>query len=224
MEDMLELVIRSLILSFILGICCQTFYETVAPKRKLRYEWLEHTTVFAFAAGIMVIAVTEIPPYIFQPIRLIVITAVVAQIYFDMRVLKNIILSITFCGIYWLFSLLFVLVVYITPLPNYVMGVDLTEPLVDIGYLCLMLAFRYCYQSKVRGLPDVKWGKFGLLSMIGIAVSVGIIMLSPKHGPTDYYALLTAVARFSVVYVLEFYCMDNQLEKECQMQNLRRLH
>ncbi len=224
MEDMLGLVTRSLILSFILGISCQTFYETVAPRRRLRYDWLEHTTIIAFAAGFMVIAVTEIPPYIFQPIRLIVVTAVVAQIYFDMRVLKNIILSIVFCGIYWLFSVLFVLLVYITPFSSYVMGVDLTEPLVDIAYLCLMLAFRYCYQNRVRRLSDVKWGKFGLFSVIGIAVSVGVIMMSPEYNPTDYYALLTAVAGFAVVYVLGFNYMVSLLEKESQMQKLRLLH
>lgn len=224
MGNMFGLSIRSFILSFIMGISCQTFYETVAPRRRLRYEWLQHTTVFAFAAGFMVIAVTEIPPYIFQPIRVIVVAAVAAQIYFDMRVLKTIILSIMFCGIYWLFFLLFVLLIYITPLPDYEMGFDLTEPLVNIGYLCLMLAFRHRYQSKVRGLPDIKWGKFGLLSVFGIAVSVAIIMMSPEYSTTNYYALLTAVSGFAVVYVLVFYYMVSLLEKESQMQKLRLLH
>lgn len=224
MGDMLGLVIRSFILSFIMGISCQTFYETVVPRRRLRYEWLRHTTILAFAAGFMVIAVTEIPPYIFQPVRVIVVTAIVAQLYFDMRVFKNIILSIMFCGIYWLFSLLFILMVYITPLPDYVMGVDLTEPLVDIGYLCLMLAFRYRYQSKVRRLTDIKWGKFGLLSLIGIVVSMAVVMMSPEYSTTDHYALLTAVAGFAVVYVLGFYYMVRLLEKESQMQKLRLLH
>ena len=224
MGDMLGLVIRSFILSFIMGISCQTFYETVVPRRRLRYEWLRHTTILAFAAGFMVIAVTEIPPYIFQPVRVIVVTAIVAQLYFDMRVFKNIILSIMFCGIYWLFSLLFIFVVYITPLPDYVMGVDLTEPLVDIGYLCLMLAFRYRYQSKVRRLTDIKWGKFGLLSLIGIVVSMAVVMMSPEYSTTDHYALLTAVAGFAVVYVLGFYYMVRLLEKESQMQKLRLLH
>ena len=224
MEDMLGLLIRIFILSFIMGISCQTFYETVASRRQLRYEWLQHTTVFAFAAGFMVIAVTEIPPYILQPVRVIVVTAVVSQIYFNMRVVKNIILSIVFCGIYWLFSLLLILLVYITPLPNYVMGFDLTEPLVNIGYLCLMLAFRYRYQGRVRGLPDIKWGKFGLLSVIGIAVGVAIAMISPEYSTTNYYALLTAVSGFAVAYVLGFYYMVSLLEKESQMQKLRLLH
>ncbi|MDE7232335.1 MAG: GHKL domain-containing protein, partial [Lachnospiraceae bacterium] len=100
----------------------------------------------------------------------------------------------------------------------------MTEPLVDIGYLCLMLAFRYCYQSRVRGLPDVKWGKFGLLSVIGIVVSVAVIMMSPEYSTADYYALLTAVAGFAVVYVLGFYYMVSLLEKESQIQKLRLLH
>ena len=224
MEDMLGLAIRSLILSFIMGISCQAFYETVVPRRKLRYGWLQYTTVFAFAAGFMVIAVTRIPPFIFQPVRVIVVAAVVSQIYFDMRVLKNIILSIVFCGTYWVFSLLFILLVYIIPLADYVVALDMAEPLMDIGYLCLILAFRYRYQNRVRGLPDVKWGKFGLLSVIGIAVSIAIAMMSPEYSTTDYYALLTAVAGFAVVYVLVFYYMVGLLEKESQIQKLRLLH
>ena len=224
MGNMLGLVIRSFILSFIMGISCQTFYETVAPRRRRRYEWLQHTTIFAFAAGFMVIAVTEIPPYIFQPIRVIVVTAIVAQIYFDMRVLKNIILSLVFCSIYWLFSLLFALLVYITPMANYVVTRNLAEPLLDIAYLCLMLIFRYWYQSRVLGLPDIKWGKFGLLSVIGLAVSVAVIMISPEYSTKNYYALLTAITGFAVVYVLGFYYMVSLLQKESQMQKLRLLH
>ena len=224
MEDMLGLVIRSLILSFIIGLSCQAFYETVVPRRKLRYGWLEYTTVFAFTAGFMVIAVTEIPPYILQPVRVIVVTAVVAQIYFKMRVVKNIILSIVFCGIYWLFSVLLVLLIYKTPVADYVVAFDMTEPILDICYLCLMMAFRYRYQSRIRGLTDVKWGKFGLLSIIGIAISIAVVMMSPEYSTTDYYARLIAIAGFAVAYVWGFYYMVSLLEKESQMQKLRLLH
>ena len=110
MEDMLEFVIRiirNLMISFTISMSCRIFYETIAPRRKLRYGWMEHTTVLAFAAGFMVIAVTEIPPYILQPVRFIIVVAVIAQIYFQMSIIKNLILSIVLCGIYWLSSMLF---------------------------------------------------------------------------------------------------------------------
>lgn len=224
MEDMFGLVIRSIILSFIMSMSCRIFYETIVPRRKLRYEWMEHTTVLAFTAGIMVIAVTEIPPYILQPVRFIVVVAVVAQIYFQMSITKNLILSIVFCGIYWLYSMLFLSLIYITPIADNVVANDITEPILDLCYFCLMLAFRYRYQSKVRGLTDIKWGKFGLFSIIGIAVSIAIAMMSLADNAADHYARLTAVAGFAAMYVLGFYYMTSLLEKESQMQKLRLLH
>ena len=224
MSDMLEPVIRSIIISFAISMGCRIFYETIVPRRKLRYEWMEHTTVLAFAAGFMVIAVTEIPPYILQPIRFIVVVAVVAQIYFQMNIIKNLILSILLCGIYWLSSLLFISVVYITPIAEYAAKSNMMESALDICFLCLMLVFRYRYQSKVRSLTDIKWGKLGLFSIIGIMVSIAVTMMSLTDNAADYYARLTAVAGFAVVYILGFYYMVSLLEKESQMQKLRLLH
>ena len=224
MEDMLGLVIRNIILSFSISMSCRIFYETIVPRRKLRYGWMEHTMVLAFAAGFMIIAVTEIPPYILQPVRFIIVVAVVAQIYFQMSIIKNLILSIMLCGIYWLSSLLFILLVYITPIADYAATSDMLEPVLDVCFLCLMLAFRYRYQSKVCGLTDIKWGTFGLFSIIGITVSIAVAMMSPEYSTADFYARLTAVAGFAVVYALGFYYMVSLLEKEAQMQKLKLLH
>ena len=227
MEDMLEFVIRiirNLMISFTISMSCRIFYETIVPRRKLRYEWMEHTTVLAFMAGFMVIAVTEIPPYILQPVRFIIVVAVIAQIYFQMSIIKNLILSIVLCGIYWLSSMLFISLIYITPIADYAATSDILEPVLNVCYLCLMLAFRYQYQGRVRGLTDIKWGKFGLFSIIGIVVSIAITMIPLTDSAADDYARLTTVAGFATVYVLGFYYMVSLLEKESQMQKLSLLH
>ena len=224
MEDMFWHVIRSIILAFSISMSCRIFYETIVPRRKLRYRWMEHTMVLAFATGFMVIAVTEIPPYILQPVRFIIVVAVVAQIYFQMSMIKNLILSITLCGIYWLSSLLFISLVYITPIADYAATSDMLEPVLDVCFLCLMLAFRYRYQSKVHGLTDIKWGTFGLFSIVGIVVSIAVAMMSLTDNAADHYARLTAVAGFMVMYVLGFYYMTSLFIRESQMQKLRLLH
>ena len=224
MKDMFWHVIRSIILLFSISMSCRIFYETIVPRRKLRYGWMEHTIVLAFAAGFMIIAVTEIPPYILQPVRFIVVVAIVAQFYFQMSIIKNMILSIVLCGIYWLCSMLFISMVYITPIADYAATSDMTEPILDICFLCLMLAFRYQYQSKVRGLTDIKWSKFGFFSIISIVVSISLAMMSLADNAADYYARLTAVAGFVVMYVLGFYYMTSLFIKESQMQKLRLLH
>ncbi len=96
MGELPLLIIRSIILSYIMGMSCQVFFETVVPVRKMKHEWINRTAVLAFTAGFMVIAVTKIPPYILQPVRVILIVFLVAQIYFRISVMKNLALSVVF--------------------------------------------------------------------------------------------------------------------------------
>ena len=77
-----------------------------------------------------------------------------------------------FCGTYWIISALFIAVVNVIPAVDYRVAEDLLEPVVDAGFLGLMLLFRFRYQKRVRGLPDIRWGKFGFFSLAGIIVSM----------------------------------------------------
>lgn len=224
MGEMPLLIIRSIILSYIMGMSCQVFFETVVPERKMKREWMNHTAVLAFTVGFMVIAVTKIPPYILQPLRVIIIVFLVAQIYYRMSVMKDLVLSVIFCGIYWLLSALFISVVYIIPSADYRLINDMTEPILDIGYLCLMLIFRYWFGQHMQLLPRMKWGKFGVLSFIGIMVSIAFVVMANSDSVWDDYARFAALIGFAAVYVLGFYYMVNMLEKESEMQRLRLLH
>lgn len=224
MGDLTGLVARSIILSVIMGMGCQVFFGTVVPVRKMRYAWMKHTAVLAYTVGFMVIAVTEIPPYVLQPVRVIVVTAIVSQIYFQVHFAKNLTLSVIFCGIYWIVSVLFLSVASVMPAGSYKEWTDIFEPAIDVGYLCLMLIFRYWFRKHFDASSDVRWEKFGLLALAGIVVSVAVAMMSPQGSAEDYYARLLAVAGFAVVYVSSLYYMVNMLEKESQMQKLKLLH
>lgn len=215
------LVIKSVILSLMMGLSCQMFYETVVPRRRLRYGWLDHTTVLAFAAGFMVIAVTKIPPYFLQPVRVVVVTVIVSQIYFQMQFVKNLLLSVIFCGIYWIVSILFFSVISVMPVTAYADAVDMLEPLLDLGYLGAMFAFRCHFQKRFCGMDGIKWERFGLLALVGIVVSVAGIMMPTKDDVGDYYVRLVMVVGFAVVYIFGFYYMISAFEKEEQMKELR---
>lgn len=224
MGEMLGLVIRSIFLSVIMGMSCQAFFETVVPRRVFKYDWIKHTTIIAFAAGFMVIAVTKIPPYILQPVRVIVVVFIVAEIYFRAGIVKNLILSVVFCGIYWIVSSLFFAIVYALPVVRYAEIIDMMEPALDIGYLCLMLTFRYWFRKHLRGLPGVQWWKVGLLSLFGIAVSVGVVMMLQGGSMEEHYARLAVIIGFAAAYVLGIHYMVNMLEKESEIQELRIVH
>lgn len=98
------LYIKSLILSIMLGISCKEYYEAILPKRKMRYGWIEQTAVLAFVLGFMVISAAPIPPYILQPIRVIIIIWIIGQIYFKAKWMYHLALSVFFCGIIWVLS------------------------------------------------------------------------------------------------------------------------
>ena len=101
---MIEQVIKSLILSVILAAGCRLFFETLVPVRIWRHGWMKYTVLPAFTLGIMAIAFTEIPPYVFQPVRLIVVFFTVAQIYYQISVLQNLVLSVSLCSAFWVLS------------------------------------------------------------------------------------------------------------------------
>ena len=96
MGETAGLIIRSIFLSLVMGISAHTFFETVAVRRTFRHDRMKYTAVMAFTAGFMVIAVTKIPPYILQPVRVIAVVFLVAQIYFQISVMKDLMLSIVF--------------------------------------------------------------------------------------------------------------------------------
>ncbi len=223
MGDMVGLVIRSMVLSFMMSVSCQAFFETTAPRRKLRFGWMEHMIIPAFVAGFMIIAVAKIPPYVLQPVRVVAVLVIVVQIFFQIGIVRNLILSVMFCGTYWIISALFIAVVNVIPAVDYRVAEDLLEPVVDAGFLGLMLLFRFRYQKRVRGLPDIRWGKFGFFSLAGIIVSMTLTagVMSADAEREAYYARLAAVAGFTMIYVIGFYYMVSLIEKESQVQRLR---
>ncbi len=218
MEEKTALLIRSLILSGMMAVSSQAFFETIVPRRRLRHEWIEYTVIPAFTAGFMIIAMTKIPPYFLQPVRVILVLVFVAQVYFQLGILRNLVLSVGYCGIYWIVSVLFCAVARVAVVDSRGV-VDLLEPLLDVCYLCLMLLFRYRYQKRVRGFMDLKWEKVGFFSLAGIILSMGLA--SGMATVEDSYAVLALTVGFAAIYLIGFYYMVNLLEKEAQMQKLR---
>ena len=114
-------VIRCIILSLMVGICVKIYFETLLARRKWRHKWVEYTLLPVLTAGFMMIAFTEIPPYFLQPLRLILLLFVTAQIYFQVKPLQNFILSVLFCGVIWIVELVTVSLLYMLPWQDYLL-------------------------------------------------------------------------------------------------------
>lgn len=216
-------VLRCLILSLITGISCKIFFETIVPMRRWRYPWIKYTVIPAFAAGLMINAFTPIPPYILQPVRLIILVAAVAQVYFQLRVTRNLILSVLYCGIYWSISTAMVSAFYFF-YDSEPMNESLRraiENLTETINLCLMIAFHFQYKGRIRELTRSRWKKFCLLPFLCLTILVAFNMLSIDDTAPNKYAVLTTVCGIIILNVFLFYYAIHMIEKEEALQKLQ---
>lgn len=109
------IVMRNILLCLMLGTGCSIYYETIVPVRVWRTAWVKYTAVPAFALGFLVIAFTEIPPYILQPVRVIAVLWLASWIYFQIKAVQSLILSVLFCAAMWIVTAIVVSAVYALP-------------------------------------------------------------------------------------------------------------
>lgn len=224
MGNITETLVRSLLLSFVASVSATLFFKTVTHGRRFDRSFLKHTVILGYTVGYMVIACTEIPPYFLQPIRFIVMIALVSQIYFRLDVIKTLLLSVIYCGVYWIYAALFAAVLSGMPIVKSRRGADVTEAVLELVYLGLMAGFYYRCRKKSDDFAGVRWGKFGLLSLAGIIVSMAVAMMPGQISAAGYYTRLIILAGFGTAYILGFYYMVSALEKEAQVQRFRLLH
>lgn len=220
----MEAAVRSIILSFMMGISCKEFFEVFVPHRKWRYQWMEHMSVFVFAGGMLWIAFSKIPPYIFQPVRLIAVVAVAAGICFQVKAAKNLVLSVFFCSIYWILWLLLLSVVYVLPITPDENTEKILEVITQSLDLCVVLFLGHKFKNRVHGMAGGrKWAGLAFFPVFGMIVLMAISMMPWDGSPGDKYAKLAAVFGFAVIGLCIFYYVVNLMEKETEMQKMRLL-
>lgn len=218
MED----VVKCILFSIMMGISCKAYYEIFEPYRKWRNGRLGYLVVLTTAIGFMMIAFTEIPPYIFQPIRFIVVVAVSAQICFQIKAVKNLILAVMFCGIYWVLSMICVSFAYAFPVIQTGRIYDMVESIIGSLFLCLMLLLRYRFKKRAYKLAGGRWGTgLAVFPLFCMMVIMAISMMPGDGSSVDKYAKLMAVLGFSAICFCLFFYVENMLEKEEEVQNLR---
>ncbi|MFR8337737.1 MAG: ATP-binding protein [Eisenbergiella massiliensis] len=179
-------VIRCIILSLMVGICVKIYFETLLARRKWRHKWVEYTLLPVLTAGFILIAFTEIPPYFLQPLRLILLLFVTAQIYFQVKPLQNFILSVLFCGVIWIVELVTVSLIYMLPWQDYLLP-GLQEEAAYCILLCLVLLLHRRLKGRAYVLENTKWLRFGYFPIISMAITaVGMISRMGMSRRTDF--------------------------------------
>lgn len=214
----MEMIVRSLAGSLLTGIGCSIFFGTVLPRRG-RSEYLPP---LAFAAGFFLIAVTEAPGHLLQPVRVVILLGIVIQIFYKGNLGKIILLAVFWCALYWVMNLLALSVIYVMPRP-YANIPGLSDWLCDILLICLTLIFHYKCRDWSDSFGRTGWSRFGWLPVISILVTTLLSMYIwyTDSIRADSGALLAAAVGYCVINVLAFYFIGNILEKEEQVQKVR---
>lgn len=210
------------IASLMMGVSCKTFFEIFVPARKYKHKWMEYLVVLLVAAGFLAIAFTEIPPYFFQPVRFVIVIALSAQICFLIKGTKNIILSVLFCGIYWILNMILLSVVYVLPVVYTRRLYDWIEIITESSFLCLMLFLHHKLKKRtyITG-REKSWSGLALFPIFGLVVLVAIAMMPWDGSSVDKYAKLAAVLGFAIICLCIFFYIENMLSKEAEVQSLR---
>lgn len=212
------LYIKSLILSIMMGISCKEYYEAILPKRKMRYRWIEQTVMFAFALGFMVISVSPIPPYILQPIRIIIILWIIGQIYFKAKWMHHLALSVFFGGISCVLSAIVGSILWLCPLGYHAIEY-IFDPIWCILLLLFMLGFSYRFKGQFNIFDKEKGIYFGIFP----AISIMILMVLAVWGENeaDYSIRYIFIMGFGIASILIFYFVCSTLIKDARMQSLQ---
>lgn len=223
---MMQTVIKCLVLSMLMGMSCKIFFETVAEKKQWRQVWIEHTVLLAYMAVFMIIAFTEIPPYILQPVRTIAAIFVVTQIYYRIKLLQNLMLSTFFCVLLWIITSLVDLTVYRMPQVNLSLLIAIEEFISQCILLCLVLLLHMLYKGKkgIQALAGTSWVRFGYFPIVSMVVIMALTMFDLSNSFFNGGILFIIITGFGVINILVFYFVSNILSNEAEVNRLRLMH
>ena len=220
----MKLLISCFALSLIAGVSCYVFFGTFLERRfgcsKEREGWKEYLMVLVFTAGFVIISYLPVPPYLFQPIRVVVVLGIIVQIFFKTGVGKNIALTMFWCAMYWSVNLISVSIVY-SILPDYESMRGIEDWLCVGIILCLSLAVDHKCRDWQDSWNQPRWKRFLWFPVASLILTMLMtISLWYQEFANGTGLLITAVG-CGVINVLLLYFVGNILKKEDEVQKMR---
>ncbi len=212
-------ILKCLILALMLAFSCKTYFVTLVEQREWRYQWFNRMDILAYIAGIMIISFSKVVPYLFQPIRLIVMIFLVAQIFYQISIGQNLMMSIIFCMVYWISNNLIVTITYAFT-TKYTYFIDWIDFVVGFIILGLAMLFHYRYRNCKELMKKKSWKKFFYFPVMVLFVNVLLSAFIWSETIPDKSILFMIIVGFTIINILAFYFIGNILEKEAKMQEL----
>ncbi|MCI8995766.1 MAG: GHKL domain-containing protein [Lachnospiraceae bacterium] len=216
----MEVMVRGAGLSLLMGICCQLFFEALFPKRLWRHGWIANLGIPAFTVGFLVIAWTEIPPYILQPIRMTAVLLLTARIFFRAGILKQLAGAVLFVSVYWIWDMLTVSFLYVLPLSWRNTVMVWAEPLSILLQLFAVLALRLWKKAQGENWEGKSWVQFSWLPVLSLSVTMILSSLFTESGQVQGNMLLILALILGMWNICLFWFVKSLLEKEARVQRL----
>lgn len=222
----MEVMGKSLILSVIFAVSCKFFCEIFLTRRSFRHAWISYTMVPMWTAGFLVIAYTEIPPYILQPVRLTAIVFLGAWIYFRAAAGQRLLLSVLFSVLVWICTLITAVGAGMLPIEGRD-AAKLVEWVADSLVLGVVLLFhrRYAarYKGRFSGAEKINWGRLCCFPVISLLSVVTFSAVCFDGSRLDRIEVLAACTGVLAVNVAGLYFMGNMLVQEAKVQRLEQM-
>ncbi|MCI9024064.1 MAG: GHKL domain-containing protein [Dorea sp.] len=216
-------VIVNLIFSLMAGMSCNAFFGAVLS-RKRRLKDLpfpdivtEGMQFLAFVVVFLVIAYTEAPGYLFQPLRVIVFLSVIILLFFRARVRETLLLALLWCALYWVLNLLAVSAAYI--LPGRHAGIQELSDLLCVGVMLgLSLVFRYKYDGLREGFERADRGLLAWSATGNILLAVVVTVWIWNGDSGNKGEIFAIAAGYAGMNVLILYFIGHIMKKESEIQ------
>ncbi len=216
-------VIVNLIFSLMAGMSCNAFFGAVLS-RKRRLKDLpfpdivtEGMQFLAFVVVFLVIAYTEAPGYLLQPLRVIVFLSVIILLFFRARVMETLLLALLWCALYWVLNLLAVSAAYI--LPGRHAGIQELSDLLCVGVMLgLSLVFRYKYDGLREGFERADRGLLAWSATGNILLAVVVTVWIWNGDSGNKGEIFAIAAGYAGMNVLILYFIGHIMKKESEIQ------
>lgn len=216
-------VIVNLIFSLMAGMSCNAFFGAVLS-RKRRLKDLpfpdivtEGMQFLAFVVVFLVIAYTEAPGYLLQPLRVIVFLSVIILLFFRARVRETLLLALLWCALYWVLNLLAVSAAYI--LPGRHAGIQELSDLLCVGVMLgLSLVFRYKCDGLRKGFERADRGLLAWSATGNILLAVVVTVWIWNGDSGNKGEIFAIAAGYAGMNVLILYFIGHIMKKESEIQ------
>lgn len=219
----MAIMIRVFVLCIIDGISCNVFFGTMLIRK-----WHPKDSAFlalageilpslVFAAGFIVISVTEAPGYLLQPIRVLLVLSLIIRIFYWAKLRKIILLTVFWCAIYWTLNLLAVSLMYALPW-RFKEQQGLSDVICSLLLLCLSLFFRCKCKDWSESWEGTGYGRFAWLPVLSLIVTTLMSITVWFSDSLNKSGVVIIAAGYSVINVLGFYFIGTIVEKDAKLQ------